>query len=251
MTAAGPGSVARPRGGRNRPPDEDDAFIRAINRAWAWAAQNTVTVVVIAFVAAVAVGGFFWYRGYQQNLEERAATRLQTLRAQVATGDTAVIGALETYLSRFGGTSSARQARILLARQQLLRGRPSEATSTVRPAIGGTALGSPTGYASRSLLAEAQTAAGDTAGALTTLRELAEGARFGFQRREAAARRADLLAARGRLQEAVAIYRRIAEEAEGQEADDYRLRLGELRARLAAAEDGSAGEDAGEAGGQG
>lgn len=251
MPAAGSGPVAKRRKGRDRPPDEEDAFIRAINRAWAWAAQNTATVVVAAAFLAVLVGGFFWYRAYQQNREARAATQLQTIQARAAAGDTGAIAQLEGYLASFSGTEPARRARILLARHQLLSGRAGEAVSTVQPLVDETAAETPTGYASRSLLAESQAVAGDTAAALASLETLADAARFGFQRREAAARRARLLAARGRLAEAVAVYERIAAEAEGEEADRYRVRLGQLKARLASRERDGSGQGDGPASGSG
>lgn len=246
MPVAGSGPVARPGKGRDRPPDEEDAFIRAINRAWAWAARNTVTVVTSAAFLIVAVGAFFWYRAYQENLEARAATELQTVQARAAAGDTAVVEALRGYLESFGGTRPARRARILLSRQLLLRGQAGEAASTVRPVVDQTRPETPMGYATRKLLAEAQVASGDTAAGLETLQGLAEGARFGFQRRQAEAERARILADQGRLQEAAAIYERLVEEADEDEADTYRLRLGEVRARLAAGDagDGEAGQGA-------
>lgn len=250
MPTPGSGSVARPTKGRDRPPDEDDAFIRAINRAWAWAAQNTATVVVAAVLVAVVVGGFFWYRSYRQNLEARAATSLQSVEARAAAGDTGLVQALQGYLETFGGTSPARRARIMLAREQLARGQRGEAVATVRPVVEATEPGTPTGYATRRILAEAQAVSGDTAAALATLEGLTSEARFGFQRRQAAAERADLLAARGQLREAVSVYERLAEEAEGEEADRFRVRLGRLQARLAAGS-GSAGTGQGSDGAEG
>ncbi len=242
MPVAGSGPVAQPGKGRDRPPDEEDAFIRAINRIWAWAARNTATVVASAVLLILAVGAFFWYRAYQENLEARAATELQTVQARAAAGDTAVVEALRGYLQSFGGTRPGRRARVLLSRQLLLGGQAGEAVSTVRPVVDETRPETPMGYATRKLLAEAQVASGDTAAALETLAGLADGARFGFQRRQAGAERARLLADQGRLQEAATIYERLVEEADEEEADTYRLRLGEVRARLAAGEAGDGGE---------
>lgn len=246
MPTPGSGSVARPTKGRKPPPEEDDAFIRAINRAWAWAAQNTGTVVVAAVLVAVVVGGFFWYRSYRQNLEARAATSLQSVEARAAAGDTGLVQALQGYLESFGDTRPARRARIMLAREQIARGQPGEAITTVRTVVDATEPGTPTGYATRRILAEAQVADGDTAGALATLEGLTSDARFGFQRRQAAAERAELLAARGELREALSVYEGLAEEAEGEEADRYRIRLGQLQARLAAGSGGAGAEQAGD-----
>lgn len=248
MAAPGSGSVAKPTKGRKRPPEGEDAFIRAINRAWAWAANNTATVVVSAVFLALIVGGFFWYRTYQQNREVQATNELQTLQARVAGGDTAVIESLETFLTRFDGTRPAEKARIMLARQQLLRDRGEEAVGSVQPVVDDSRAEAPIGHAARRLLAEAQAAAGDTAAALATLERLSENARFAFQRRQASAERASLLIERGRLEEALAVYERLVEEAEdgSDEASRYRLRLGETKARLTASGGGDAATEEGE-----
>lgn len=242
-----PGAVARPGKGSSGPSDHEDAFIRTLNRFIAWAQENTGMLILVTVLVVVAVAGALYWRSYQQNLEERASAELSTLqtrivqRAQQGAPALAVTDSLQAFLQRFDGTSSAREARILLARQQLGEGRPSEAVEAIRPVVDGTRPDTPTGYAARSILADAQSAAGDTAAAISTFDGMAQGARFSFQRREAAADRASLLAATGRLEEARDIYRRLAEEASGTEAGElYAVRLGEVEARLAADGDGSA-----------
>lgn len=243
-----PGAVARPGKGSSGPPDHEDAFIRALNRFIAWAQENTGTLILVTVLVVVAVAGTFYWRSYQQNLEERASAELSTLQTRVAqqarqgAPALAVTDSLQAFLQRFDGTSSAREARILLARQQLGEGRPSEAVQAIRPVVDGTRPDTPTGFAARSLLADAQMAAGDTAAAISTFDGLAQDARFAFQRREAAADKASLLAETGRLEEARDIYRRLSEEASGTEAGElYAVRLGEVEARLATeGQDGSA-----------
>lgn len=245
-----PGAVARPSkgggGSGGGPPQHEDAFVRALNRFIAWARENTGVLILAGVVLVVVVGGAFYWRSYRQNLEERAASELASLRSRIARGaDTAVAGSLQGFLGRFGDTEAAREARILLTQQHLVQGRPSEAVEAVRPVASRHAPDTPGGYAGRQLLAEAQVAAGDTAAALSTLEELSERARFPFQRHEAAAERASLLAASGRLEEARAIYSRLVEEASGSEAGNlYAVRLGEVEARLAAGTGGNAGPSA-------
>lgn len=243
-----PGAVARPGKGSPGPSDHEDAFIRALNRFIAWAQENTGVLVLVTVLVVVAVGGAFYWRSYQQNLEERASAELSTLQTRIAqqarqgAPALAVTDSLQAFLQRFDGTSSAREARILLARQQIGEGRPSEAVEAIRPVVDGTRPDTPTGFAARSLLADAQTAAGDSAAAISTLDGLAQEARFSFQRHDAAADKASLLAATGRLEEARDIYRRLAEEASGTEAGElYAVRLGEVEARLAADRGDAAG----------
>lgn len=236
-----PGAVARPGKGPSGPSDHEDAFIRALNRFIAWSQENTGVLVLVTVLAVVAVGGTLYWRSYQQNLEERASAELSTLQTRIAQQARqgapvlAVTDSLQAFLQRFDGTPSAREARILLARQQLGEGRPSEAVEAIRPVVDGTRPDTPTGFAARSILADAQLAAADTAAAISTFDGLAQDARFSFQRRDAAADRASLLAATGRLEEARDIYRRLVEEASGSEAGElYAVRLGEVEARLAA-----------------
>ena len=189
------------------------------------------------------VGGAFYWQSYQENLEQRASAELSTLQTRMAQGATsglAVADSLQGFLQRFDGTEAARDARILLARQQIGLGRDSAAVATIRPVADGHPSDSPIGYAGRSLLAEAQIAAGDTAAAISTFDELSREARFAFQRREAAAEKASLLADRGELEEARQIYERLAEEAsDAGDGELYAVRLGEIEARLAS--DGSGG----------
>lgn len=238
-----PGAVAKPSRGGAGPPEQEDAFIRALNRFLAWAEENTGTVILAGAVLVLGVGAALYWRSYQQNLEERASASLSTLQTRVAQGvaGPAVTDSLQSFLQRFGGTEAGVEARFLLARQQLDQGRDSAAVATVRPVASGHPPDSPRGYAGRSLLAEALVASGDTASAISTLDELARAARFPFQRREAAAEQASLLADRGRLEEARDIYARLAEEASGTEAGNlYAVRLGEVEARLASDGEGEA-----------
>lgn len=247
-----PGAIARPRkgggggGAGGGPPEGDDAFIRGLNRFIAWAQENTGVLTAAVVVLVVAIGGVLYWQSYQQSLEERAAADLAGLQTRMARGGGAgaVTDSLQAFVDRFDGTEAGREARVLLARQQLRLGRAAAAVETIRPVAGDHAPDTPTGFAARTLLAEAEVAAGDTASAVSTLGVLAEDARFPFQRHEAAAERASLLAERGRLREARDIYRRLVEETAGDEDESaglYAIRLGEIEARLASGDRQAAG----------
>lgn len=239
-------AIAKP--SKRRGPDpREDAFLRFINRLVDWTRQNVRAVIAAsAGLVLLAVAGL-WYLNYSQNLEAEAASRLQSIRAAVATGaDTVGTERLASFLDRFAGTESAGEARVLLARLQLRRGRPAEAVEVIRPAVDQPA-DTPSGYASRMLLAKAQEAAGRREAALRTLEELARNARFGFQRREAAAQRASILVEMDRLAEAEAVYRRLVEESGDPAARQmYAVRLGEVQAMRTAEAAASAAEGSGE-----
>lgn len=246
-----PGAIAKPSKGSKGPDPTEDAFLRFLNRTIDWMRDNLAMVVGGAVAVALLLGGGLWYRSYSQNLEEEASSRLQSLRVAIATGaDTVGVPQLRTFLDRFGGTEAAVHARIMLARQQLQEGDAAGAAGTLDPAVGAKPVDTPLGYAARLLLGQAQEAAGRTEAALQTFGDLSENARFGFQRREAAGARARVLVEAGRLDEAASIYERLAEEAQGDQAQQlYALRLGEVRAMLSGApEDTSGGGDGSDAG---
>ncbi len=241
-----PGAVANPKKGGKGPHEREDAFLRTVDRVIAWVRSNTVTVVVGAFVLAVVVGGALWYTSYQQNLEQRANQRLAQLRSEIASGQNpAPVAAVQNYLERFGDTDAGMEARIVLARQQLATGQGSEAVATIQPAVEATSPDEPTGFATRRIQAQALEAAGRTEQALEVLSQLAERARFDFQRRLASAERARILRDAGRLEEALGVYERLAAQAEETEATSlYAVRAGEIRGLMAGPE-GDSGSESG------
>ncbi len=220
-----------------KPPDgrdgRQDAFVRSTFRLATWVNNNMRAVLVGAAGIAMVVVGVVYYTNFQASVREQAANELATLR-MTTTDPELLIADLEAYVERFDGVAAANEGRLLLARTYLDTGRSVEAAevaSTISEAPD-----RPVGFAARTLLAAAQEASGDAETALATWQGLGETARFAFQRREARASAARILAALGRLEEAETIFAAIAEEAAGEdpvEAGVYRLRLGELKAQRA------------------
>lgn len=244
-----PGAYARP--SKSQGPDpEEDAFLNAVRRAITWVEENTRVVVLCLAVIAIAVAGAIYYVNYSQDLEARSASQLSNLRAQLASGgDTAVVSRLQGFVDRFAGTPAALEGRLMLAEQQLAGGNTEAAIETVRPVMD-RPVDTPTGFSAHMLMADALDAAGRPEEALETLRAPADRARFGFQRRKAAAERARILVDQGRLEEAIAIYERLVDEAEATDAQElYAVRLGEARAMAASGSGAGAasGEPSGDA----
>ncbi len=218
-----------PEGGDGR----QDAFVRSTFRLATWVNKNMRAVLVGAAGIAMVVVGIVYYTNFQASVREQAANELATLR-MTATDPEMLIADLEAYVDRFDGVAAANEGRLLLARTYLDTERSVEAArvaSTITEAPD-----RPVGLAGRTLLAAAQEASGDAETALATWEALGETARFAFQRREARASAARILAALGRLEEAETIFAAIAEEAATEdpvEAGVYRLRLGEIKAQLA------------------
>lgn len=228
-------AIAKP-SKRKGPDPREDAFLRFVNRVVDWVTANLRAVVAGVVVAVLLAGAGLWYLDYTRTLEEQAASQLQSLRAALSQGaDTIGAERLESFVDRFAGTEPERQARLMLGRLHLRNGAAEQAIAAVGPAAEAPP-DTPVGYAGRTLLAKAQEAAGRTDAALRTLRSLAEDARFPFQRDQAAAERARILAEADRLEEAEAIYGRLAQEASGSGARQiYATRLGEVRAMRRAA----------------
>ena len=207
----------------------EDAFVRGAFRSWDWVQKNLRTVLLGAGGIVLIAAGILYYVNFQASVRNQAAGELAQLRLAAVSPET-VIPDLESYIGRFDGTTSADEARVLLARVYLDAGQPAEAIR-VAGAVSESA-NRPLGFASRSMLASAQEAAGDAGAALATWESLGREARFAFQRRQARAQAARLHVTAGRTAEAAAIYAAIAEEAEEDgdlsEAGVYRIRLGEL-----------------------
>ena len=233
-----------------------DAFLAAVLRMVEWVQENTRTVTIAAVVAVVAVAAGIYYNNYQQNVRQQAASQLQQLQTQLQGQPSDTLSAsIQNFISRYGDTRYGDEARLLMGRIQLSNGAWQEAIGTLDGISGSYPADSPTGYAARKLLAAAHEGADNVDQALQLYGQLASNAQFAFQRNEAAADRARLLAEQGRLAEAEEIYSRLVSEADTAAAgvasadlQTYRLRLGEVQARLAG-EGSTPAPDTGQGGG--
>lgn len=230
--------AARGSGGKRRAQGQgtEDTFVLGIARTIDWAREHQRGVILGALAAVVLIGGLIYYRDYRRNLTARAATQLSQLEGQLgaAGGPDQAISQIQEYLSRFSGTPSADEARLLLARIQLDQGRPSKAIEALDP-LSGRPLDTPTGYAAARLRADAHTAAGQSEMAIALLDRAARGARFAFQRHAAASDEAELLVQAGRYDSAASIYRGLMADSAGTAGQDnlYAVRLGQALALAA------------------
>lgn len=223
-------------------PEDADAFLAAVLRAIEWIQENTRTVVIGAVVVVAAVAAVVYYQNYREDVRQQAASQLQQLqtRLQGRTSPDSLARTVQGFIDRFGDTRYGDEARLLMARIHLTNESWKQAVSVLEPVVSSYPANVPMGYAARKLQAAGQEAAGNTEQALRLYADLARNAQFPFQRNEAAADRARLLAETGRLSEAETIYARLASEADtgaagvaSRDLQTYRLKLGEIRARLA------------------
>ncbi|MDP2480181.1 MAG: tetratricopeptide repeat protein [Candidatus Palauibacterales bacterium] len=211
----------------------EDALAVGVARIVHWMRGHQRAVILGVLVAIALAAGLIYYRDYRKNLTARAATQLEQLEAELAQSNApaSAVGRLRDFLNRFGGTPSADDARLLMARIQLDQGAPADAVKTLDP-LSGRALDTPIGYAATRLRADAYAAAGDRDSAIGTLDDAARNARFPFQRNDASAELADLLVQAGRYDSAASIYRRLTQDsaASPEGTGVYAMRLGEVLA---------------------
>jgi predicted negative regulator of RcsB-dependent stress response len=215
------------------PHSQEDAFVAGALRLWRWLQHNLRSAILITGGLAILVGGILYYRGYRATVRERAAAELSQLRGMAGgTEPAALTSQLEGFIERFSGTVSEAEARLVLARLYIDGGRSQDAIRVLEGV--GLPVDVPLGFGARTLLTIAYEQNGEPERALALFQELGSSARYPFQRRQASASAARILTDLGRMEEAVAIYARIAEEAADNpsEAGLYRIRLGELRGRL-------------------
>ena len=215
----------------HRTTSEDDAFVTGVLETTAWAKTHgtRLLVGVIAFVLVVA--GLLWYRNYSRALEERAASELGTVRATVQSGNYALARQdLEQFIGRFGGTDAADEARLMLGQVYLETSEPQQAISTLQPIANP---GKPLGVNAAFLLATAYEAANQPTEAERTYLEIADKARFDYQKQDALDRAARLRLEQGNTAGAIELYERIIGMFGEEPSPDkslFQMRLAEIRA---------------------
>jgi predicted negative regulator of RcsB-dependent stress response len=213
----------------------EDVFIASIVRFWSWIQQNLRSALLALAGVALVVAGAVYYVNFKATVADQAAGDLSRLRLSAAPAAD-LVADLQAYIQRYDGTSSADEARLILARMHLDADDAASATTVLAPIDEPVA--HPIGFAAGQLRALAREQADDPAAALTIWRRLGRDARFGFQRRLAQSHVARLIADQGDLAGAVTILSAIAEEAAEEdlaEASVYRIRLGEIKGRLVGA----------------
>jgi predicted negative regulator of RcsB-dependent stress response len=215
-------------------PEPDDKFIFAVEQTATWARAHSRELIIGAVVLIVVIAAGLYYWESQRRVEAEAATRLTEVQQTVMTGNAPLaIRDLQTYLNTFGGTSAAREARIMLADLLLTQERPQDAIT----ALGRLPrdLDEPVGIAAAQILAAAQESMGDHDAALDTYQRIARNARFQFQRREALSDAARLALDTGRADLAADLYDRLIQtfEAEDPSRGYYEMWRAEALARAA------------------
>lgn len=223
---------------RRPTPDSEDVVLARALEFSAWARRNARIILIVAVLAAAAVGGLIYYRAYQAGRAERAAADFMQLEQSIGfQADPGVAAAdLQRFIARYDGTVYADEARVLLGRLYLQAGQPAQAMPVLQPAAR-RAGRSPVGAQAGLLLAAAQEQAGDVEAAIASYLRIAREARFDFERQQALEAAATLRQQAGDLGGAAELYRQLVgmTEAGSFERSVYEMRLAEVEQQAAAA----------------
>lgn len=218
---------------------DDDAFIAGVLETSAWAKQHQRILIIAAVTVAVVVVGLVLWLSNRNSTRAAAAEELTRVRAVALTGNAPLaIRDLESFVSRFGGTPSAPEARLMLGRAYLDNGQAQQAIEALRALARN--VGDDMGANAALLTAAAYEALQEPHRAEELYLRVAEGARFVFQRQEAYDNGARIRLQRGDAAGAAQLYERAVEITPETNPDRQvlELRLGEARA-LAASPTGS------------
>lgn len=226
--------MAAAAGRRRRQRDAaEDTFITWVLRLTAWAQHNTRALIFAVIAVAIFAGGVLYYRDYRSRVNQAAANDLRTLESQVQSdGGPQAIDGLRSFLTQFGGTRYAREARVLLAQQLLEQGRAADAIGPAQMAA--KDLGKdPVATRAALLLAAAQEEAGDTAAAIQVYERIGARAQLTSEKAQGLEGAARLLAASGQVTGAIDMYDKLIAlmPEESPRRGVYAMRKAELEAR--------------------
>jgi tetratricopeptide (TPR) repeat protein len=221
---------SRRRRDQKRGDEAEDIFVAKVYEASRWADQNRLILIVLAVVVTVAVVGTLSWMNYRERLHDQAVMQLEQIQGTVGSGDPETAKAeLSQYLSRFGDTPYAGEARLLLAELYLQSEQPGQAIQTLEGSnISPT---EPMGIQVEMLKGKAFEAAGRLEQAELTFLRVADGAELQFQVTEALADAARVRERNGDWTGAAELYQRILDDLDDTSSDAalYRMRLAEAR----------------------
>jgi predicted negative regulator of RcsB-dependent stress response len=212
--------------------EPDDAFITRLVEFSTWATTNRQTLIIFGVVLAALVGGVVYYVRFSATLEDQAALEIERIEQQMQAGDsTAVRAQLGQFLERFGGTSSAAEARLVLAQLHLTSGQVQDALSVLEDSD--TSVRNPLGLQLEVLRAKALEAAGRPADAERAYLRAADAADLRFVRVTALADAARIRMDLGNAGGAAELYQRILSDLPDGHPDRalYEMRLAEAETR--------------------
>ena len=213
--------------------DGDDVFVTGVLESSVWIKQHGRKLIIAGIVLAVAITAILYTRSSRASTEARATNELNNVRASVATGNLPVaIREAESFIARFGGTSSGDEARLLAAELHLRSNQATQAIEVLEPVAGD--LDEPYGFNGAMLLAAAHEAANQPNEAEQVYLRIGQNARFDFQRNAGLENAARIREGKNDAAGAAELYQRILDSLEETDPQRgvYQLRLGEVQAQV-------------------
>jgi predicted negative regulator of RcsB-dependent stress response len=211
---------------------DEDVFVESVLEGSVWAKQHGRTLLIGGIVVFLLLVGGIYYRNYRAQLNDKATAQLNQVRQTVMSGNKQLaVTDLKNFVSRFGNTAAGGEARTMLAQMYLSLNQPQQAVAAIEP-IADDIDESP---AAAFLLAGAYEAQKQPDKAEQQYLKIAEGARFGFEKREALERAAGIRLSKGNTAGAIELYNRALESLPDDSPDRsvYEMRISELRGGVA------------------
>jgi TolA-binding protein len=200
---------------------------------WAlWARENARTVAMVAVGVVVVLLAFVLYRTSEARESRQASQKFQEVMQTYSAGNFQLAANdLKQFISQYGGSRLADQARLYLANSYLLAGDAKSAAKTLEESRGELESGS-VAYSAASLLGTAYESAGEGAKAAEAYGRAGQKAHYDFQRAEALMNQARAYATLQNDAKAVVAYRAVIDKyPESSMAKEAKVRLAELTAR--------------------
>lgn len=216
----------------HRTENSDDAFVAGVLESSVWARNHRRIITIAGVALIVAVGVFFYLRNYRSTLTNRATVELTSVRQAVLQGNRQLaIRNLNTYLSKYGKTPSGDEARLMLAQLYAEEKQTANAVKAIKPTADDP--GGPNGASAALLLGAIYEAGNQPSEAEKVYLEIADEARFGFEKREALERAAGLRIQRGDAAGAAQLYDRALKTLpeDSPERTVYEMRIAEVTPR--------------------
>lgn len=210
---------------------DEDVFVSGVLESSVWAKTHGRTLLIGAVALIVIGAGAIYWRNYRADLRERATVELTPVRQTVIEGNRQLaMRDLKAYIEKYGSTPSADEARLLLAQVYVEEGRASDAVTVLEPIAGDP--GDASGATAALLLGAAYEAGKQPDKAEQTYLQVADKARFGFEKREGLERAAGIRIQKGNPAGAAELYDRALKTLpeDSPERTVYLMRIAEINA---------------------
>ena len=218
----------------HRTDTDEDVFVSGVLESSVWAKRHGRSVLIGAVALILIVAGAVYWRNYRADLRDRATVELTPVRQTVIEGNRQLaIRDLTAFIDKYGSTPSADEARLLLAQVYVEEGRAQDAVGVLEPVAGDP--GGASGATAALLLGAAHEAGNQTDKAERIYLQVADKARFGFEKREGLERAAGIRIQKGNTAAAAELYDRAMKTLpeDSPERSVYLMRIAEINAAAA------------------